>query len=115
MSLNRLADTTVPAVQLHGTLDLERRRVGGIARNTNENQPFLVSTAAVVDYLCTDEGCVPIEHLLRGGCRVGHSPMIDCGVRHDPDDIVRYPFPKDDVLSVRVRLDLGLGFDVEYL
>ena len=37
VSLNRLADTTVPAVQLHGALDLERGRVGGIARNTNEN------------------------------------------------------------------------------
>lgn len=37
VTLNRLADTTIPTIQLHGALDLERGRVGGISRNTDEN------------------------------------------------------------------------------
>ena len=31
VTLNRLADTAVPAVQLHGALDLERRGIGSIS------------------------------------------------------------------------------------
>ena len=58
---------------------------------------------------------MPIEHLLRRRSRVGHGPVIDGSVCHDSDDVVRYPLPKDDVLCISVRLDLGLGVDIEYL
>ena len=58
---------------------------------------------------------MPIEHLLRGRCRVGHGPVEDSSLRHNSNNVVRYPFPKDDVFSISVGLDLGLGLDVEYL
>jgi len=58
---------------------------------------------------------MPIEHLLRGRRRVGHRPVEDSGLRHNSDDGVRYPLPKDDVFGISMGLDLGLGLDVEYL
>ena len=58
---------------------------------------------------------MPVEHLLRGRSRVGYGPVIDRGFRHDSDGVVRYPLPEGDVLGISVRLDLGLGLDVEYL
>ena len=115
MTLDGLADTTVPAVQLHGALDLKRGGVGRISRNTNEYEPLLVSTAPVVDDLCADESWMSIKHLLWRRRRVGRGPVIDGGFRHYSDGVVRYPLPEGDVLSVRVGLDLGLSLDVEYL
>lgn len=56
-----------------------------------------------------------VEHLLRGGSRVGDGPVIYSGFRHDSDSVIRYPLPEGDVLGVSVRLDLGFGLDVEYL
>jgi len=58
---------------------------------------------------------MPVKHLLWRGSRVGHGPVKDGSFRHDSDDAVRYPLPKDDVLSIGVRLDLGLGLNIEYL
>ena len=58
---------------------------------------------------------MPIEHLLRRRRRVGHGPVEDSSLRHNSDDVVRYPLPKDDVFSISVGLDLCLGLDVEYL
>ena len=58
---------------------------------------------------------MPIEHLLRGRSRVGYGPVVDSGFGHDSDGVFRYPPPEGDVLSISVRLDLGLGLDIEYL
>lgn len=58
---------------------------------------------------------MPIEHLLRGRSRVGYGPVIDRGFRHQSDGAFRYPLPEGDVFSISMRLDLGLGLDVEYL
>ena len=115
VTLDRLADTTIPAIQLHGAFDFERGGVGGISRNANEHEPLLVSTAAVVDYLGADEGRMPVKHLLWRRRRVGRGPVIDGSFRHYSNAGVRYPLPEGDVLSISVRLDLGLGLDVEYL
>ena len=58
---------------------------------------------------------MPIEHLLGGRRRIGHGPVVNSSFRHDSDSVVRYPLPEGDVFSISVRLDLGLGLDVEYL
>lgn len=115
MTFNRLADTAIPAVQLHRAFDLECRGVGSVPRNTDKYEPFFVSTATVVHDLCADKGWMPIKHFLRGRGRVGHSPVVDGGFSHYPNRAIRYPFPEGDLLSIRVRLDLRLGLDVEYL
>jgi hypothetical protein len=115
MTLDRLADTTVPAVQLHGALDLKSGGIGGVSRDTNEYEPLLISTAAVVDDLCADEGWMSIKHLLWRRRRVGRGPVIDSSFRHYSDGAIRYPLPEGDVLGISVGLDLGLGLNVEYL
>lgn len=66
MTLNRLTDTPVPTVQLHGALDLESGWVRRIASDTNKYEPFLVRAGTVVDDLRADEGRMAIKHLLRG-------------------------------------------------
>ena len=115
MTLNRLADTAVPAIQLHGTLDFKRGGVGRIARDTNEYEPLFISAAAVVDNLRADEGWMSVKHLLWRRRRVCRGPVIDGSFCHYPDGITRYPLPEGNVLSIRVRLNLGLGLNVEYL
>lgn len=76
MTLNRLTNTPVPAVQLHSTLHFERSRVGSVARDANKNEPFLVSAAAVVDDLCADERGMPVEDLLGRRGSVCCGPMV---------------------------------------
>ena len=115
MSLNRLANTTFPAIQLHRALDLERGRVCRISGNANKHEPLLVRAAAVVDDLGADEGWMSIEHFLRGRRGVGSGPVEDGGLCHYSYGAVRYPLPKGDVLSIRMGLDFSLGLDVEYL
>lgn len=52
VNLNRLADAALLAVELHGALDFERGRVGGVIRDANEDHPLLDSRDAVVDDSC---------------------------------------------------------------
>ena len=115
VTFNRLADTTVSAVQLHGALDLKCGGIGRISGDTNEYEPLLVSTAAVVDDLCADKGWMSIKHFLRRRCCVGRGPVIDGSFRHYSDGGVRYPLPEGNVLSIRMRLHFILSLDVEYL
>lgn len=115
VSLNRLANIAFPAIQLHRALDLEGGRVCRISGNTNEYEPFLVGAAAVVDDLRTDEGRMSFEHFLRGGRCVGSGPVKDGSFCHYSDGAVRYPLPEDNVLSIRVGLNLRLSLDIEYL
>ena len=100
---------------MHAALDLEGGWIGRISGNTNEHEPFLVGTAAVVDNLRADKGCVPVEYLLGRGGRVGGGPVVDGRFCHDSDGVVRYPLPEDNLLRVGVRFNLGLCLDVEYL
>ena len=65
VTLDWLADTSLLAVQLHRALHLERRWVGGVAGNANEDEPFLVCACPVVDDLRADKGRVAIKNLLR--------------------------------------------------
>lgn len=51
VSLYRLTNSSIPAIELHSALDLERRRICRVARNTNQNEPFLIWSNTVVDYL----------------------------------------------------------------
>ena len=115
VTINRLADATVPTVELHGAFDPERGRVGIVCRNTDEHQPLLVSTAAVVDYLRPGKTLMSIEQFLRGRRHICHGPVIDGSFCHYPDGIFRYPLPESDVLGMHVGLDLGLGNHVKYL
>lgn len=66
MSLDWLADAPLPAVKLHGTLDLERRRIRRVARDTNEDEPLFITTCPVVDDLRANECGMTVEDLLRG-------------------------------------------------
>ena len=42
VTLDRLADSTLATVKLHGALDFESGRVGGVTGDTDENQPLVV-------------------------------------------------------------------------
>jgi hypothetical protein len=67
VSFNRLTNPTIPAIQLHGTLHLERGRICRIARNSDEDEPFLVRGDSVVDDLGTSERSMAVEYFLRRG------------------------------------------------
>ena len=115
VALDWLADTTLPAVELNVTLDLERSGVGRVARDANQYQPLLICSRAVVDDLGTDEGGMAVEDLLRRGRRVGDGPVVNRRLRDEAEGRVRNPFPEDDVLVTDVGLDLLLSLDVEDL
>ena len=63
--LDWLADATLLAAQLHRALHLERRWVGGVAGNANEDEPFLVCACPVVDNLRSNKGGMTVEDVLR--------------------------------------------------
>lgn len=65
MSLNRLANTALFAVQLHRTLDLKRGRICRVSCNTNKDHPLLVARDTVVNDLSSSQCGMAIEHLLR--------------------------------------------------
>ena len=65
VTLDRLANPSLSTVQLHGTLNFERRGIRRVTGNTDQDEPFLVGAGAVVDDLSTNEGGVPVEYLLR--------------------------------------------------
>ena len=44
-----------------------------------------------------------------------HGPVVDRGLRHQGDHVLRDPLPEDDVVRHRVRLHLGLHLNVEDL
>ena len=44
-----------------------------------------------------------------------HGPVVDRGLRHQGDHVLRDPLPEDDVIRHRVRLHLGLHLNVEDL
>lgn len=102
MSLDWLADTTIPAIQLHGTLNLEGRRVGRVARNSNEDEPFLVRRHSVIDDLGSGKGSMAFEDFLWWRCLVRDGPMKDRSVSDHPDCCIGNPFPEDDILIVDV-------------
>lgn len=106
VTFNRLTDTPIPAVELHSTLYFERRRVGRVARNTNEYQPFLVGAAAVVDDLSTNKGWMPVEDLLWRRSAIGCRPVVYRGFGDDANSRVIDPLPEDNFRVVEVRLDL---------
>ena len=41
--------------------------------------------------------------------------MVDSRFRHDADDLVRDPFPEDDVLVIDMRFDFALRVNIKYL
>lgn len=102
MTLDRLADAPLPAVQLHGTLGLERRRVRRVARATIEDERLFTSTCPVVDDLCDDECGMTVKYLLRGGGLVRDCPVEGCGFRDKTKGGVRNPLSEDDILVVDV-------------
>ena len=114
MSLYWLTDGAFLAIQLHGTLDLERRRICRVSRDANEDEPLFIGGDAVVDYLGAGESGVTVKYFLR--CRlVVNGPVVHSGVSDHANSGFRDPLPEDDVLIVCVRLDLLLGFNVEDL
>jgi hypothetical protein len=70
VALYRLTDITFPTVQLHRTLNFERRGVCCVTRNPNEDQPFLIRTRTVIDNLRADESWMAFKYFLRRGCRI---------------------------------------------
>jgi hypothetical protein len=102
VTLNRLADTPLAAVELHSTLDLEGRRVSGVAGDADEDHPLLVVRDAVVDDLSTGECRMAVEDLLGRRCRVGDAPVVDGRVSDHANNGLGHPFPEDDVLVVDV-------------
>lgn len=77
MALDRLTDTTLSAVQLHSSLDLEGLGVGGVAGDADKDQPLLVRCDAVVDDLSSGERRMAVEDLYGSGRRVGDTPVKD--------------------------------------
>lgn len=51
VTFDRLTDPSFAAVKLHRSLNFERRGIGRVARDSNENWPFLVISNTVVDNL----------------------------------------------------------------
>lgn len=115
MALNRLADTPISAVELHGSLDLERGGVGGISRDTDEDQPLLVRCYTVVDDLSTVESWMAVEDLLWRRVWVCDGPVVHRSVRDHSNGRLRNPLPKNDIFVVDMRFHLLLGLNVEYL
>ena|ERR1700676_3126662 len=115
MSLDRLADPTIPAIQLHGTLHLERGRVCRIARNSDEDEPFLIRSNSIIDYLSAGKGSMTVEDFLGRGRLVCDSPVEDGCVGHHPDCGFGHPFPEYDILIVDMRFDFLLRLNVENL
>jgi hypothetical protein len=72
MSLNRLTNPTVSAIQLH----IERRRICRVAGNSNEHEPFLVWGNSVVDDLGTRQRGMAVEDFLERGCLICDGPML---------------------------------------
>ena len=115
MTLDRLTNASLLAIQLHGTFDLERGRIGAIARNTDDDEPFLIGSDSVVDDLCAGESCVSVKYFLRRGRGVRDRPVVHRGVGDHAYGCVGYPLPKDDVFIIGMRLDLLLGVNVKNL
>lgn len=66
VTLDRLTNTPIPAVQLHRPLDLERGRICGISSNSNQDKPLLICAGTVVDDLGADQRGMSVEDFLRG-------------------------------------------------
>lgn len=115
MSLNSLADSTLPAVKLHRTLDLERRGVCRVPGDTDKDQPLLVGGDAVVDYLATGEGGMSVKYLLWGRGLVVDGPVKHGRVGDHSDCGIVHPLPENNILVVDMRFDLLLGLNVEDL
>lgn len=85
MSLNRLANPTVSAIQLHSALDLERRRICRVAGNSDEHEPFLIWGDSIVDDLGTRQRGMAVEDFLGRGCLVCDGPVVDRCVGNHSD------------------------------
>jgi hypothetical protein len=102
MTLDRLRNTTLLRVKLHRTLDLESGGVSRVRRDTDENEPLLVGSGAVVDDLVSGKRGVAVEDLdgsfLRGsvgsGGRGVTRPVVDGRLRDDTEGRRRDPFQK---------------------
>ena len=77
MSLNRLANPTVSAIQLHSALDLECRRICCVAGNANEHEPFLIWGDLIVDDLGTRQRGLAVEDFLGRGCLICDGPVVN--------------------------------------
>jgi len=115
MAFDGLTNTSFFAVKLHGTLNLEGRGVGRIPGYSNENEPFLIWSDAVVNYLSTCESRVSVKDFLWGSGWVGDGPVVYRSFRDEANGGIRNPFPKHNVLGVDVGLDFLLCFDIENL
>jgi hypothetical protein len=70
MSLNRPTNSSISAIQLHGTFDLERSRICRIARDSNEHDPFFIRSDSIVYDLGTGKCGMEVEDFLRRGSRI---------------------------------------------
>ena len=70
-----LADSTIPAIELHCAFNFESGWVVCIARYTNEDEPFLIGRDTVVDNLGAGDGGMAIEYFLRWGRLVCDGPV----------------------------------------
>lgn len=102
MTLDGLANAAVSAIELHCALDLERRRTGGVSGYANKHEPLFIRGGAVVDDLRAEEGRVSIKDFLWRCSSVEHRPMVNGGLCNNPNSILRYPFPEDDIFVVHV-------------
>ena len=102
MSLNRLTNSSVSAIQLHGTFHLERSRICRIARDSDEHEPFLIRGDSIVYDLGTGKCGMAIEDFLWRGCWIRDGPVEDGSVSNHSDCCIGDPFPEDDILGVNV-------------
>jgi hypothetical protein len=65
MTLERMADGAVTAIEVHGALDLERSRVCRVARDTDKDKPLLVRGSAIIYNLSASKRCMMVKDLRR--------------------------------------------------
>ena len=111
MTLKGLRNLLLDGVELHVAVD----GTTGAGRDATNETPLAVGTGVVVDDLSVGtDGRVTIKHLDGGGIAL-NGPVVDGSGGDEAEVGGGRPLPKDDRLRHVVRLELGLGIEVEDL
>lgn len=115
MTLNRLADTSLPAVELDRAFNPECSRVIGVSSNAHNHEPLFISSCSVTDNLSACEVGVAVENFDWRRSSVCHGPVPDRGFRNETNRVGGEPRPVDHILVHDMRLDFLLHLNVEDL
>ena len=85
MSINRLRNSALLAVELHRSFNTEGIRIHRVARDTNKDHPLAIGGCTIVDDLCVCQAGMTIKYLLRRSI-VFNAPVIDTRRCYDTKD-----------------------------